>query len=71
VAEKSPLEHATPQAPAAEFFYPSLIKGEMLATYPVLVWPQPWFDPDGMHNWPKLIDIDRTPFTAWSKRVGQ
>jgi hypothetical protein len=67
----TPLERATPQTPAAEIYYPSLTKGEMLTAYPVLIWPQPWFSPEGAHAWPKLIDIDRTPFTAWSKRIGQ
>jgi hypothetical protein len=67
----APLEKVTPRAPAAEFYYPALTKGEMLTSYPVLVWPQPWFSPDGMHDWPKLIDIDRTPFVTWERRVGQ
>jgi|SRR5215469_1443697 len=67
----SGLERSTPKAPVAEIFYPELVKGHGLDVYPVLVWPQNWLSPDGAHNWPKLIDIDRVPFTAWSKRIGQ
>ena len=71
VADASALEHATPAAKSAEIFYPELIKGSGLDVYPILVWPQNWLNPDGAHNWPKLIDIDRVPFLAWDKRIGQ
>ena len=43
----------------------------MLETYPVVIWPQPWLTPDSIMNWPRLIDPDRVPFTAWNKRIGQ
>jgi len=71
VADASALEHATPAAKSAEIFYPELIKGSGLDVYPILVWPQNWLTPDGAHNWPKLIDIDRVPFGAWDRRIGQ
>ena len=71
VADASALEHATPAAKSAEIFYPELVKGSGLDVYPILVWPQNWLNPDGAHNWPKLIDIDRVPFGAWDKRIGQ
>jgi hypothetical protein len=69
VPPPSGLERPAASAPVAEFYYPALVKGEMLQAYPLLVWRQAWFDPDPMHNWPKLMDIDRTPFVAWDKRV--
>ena len=70
-AATAPLEHATPAAKSAEIFYPELVKGSGLDVYPILVWPQNWLNPDGAHNWPKLIDIDRVPFGAWDRRIGQ
>jgi len=65
----SELEHAAPNAPVAEFYYPVLLHHDNLNDFHVLIWPQPWFNPEPMHHWPLLLDVDRTPFLAWSKRV--
>jgi len=56
----------------AEFYYPVLVHDRsMLDDYHILIWPQPWFSPDPMLHWPLLLDVDRTPFITWNKRVGQ
>jgi hypothetical protein len=70
VAELSP-EKAAPGAPVAEIYYPQMINGHWLDDYHILVWPQPWLSPNSMLHWPVLLDIDRTPFVAWDRRVGQ
>ena len=44
-------------------------KANILQQLPLML-PQPWLSPDYMHNWPLLLDIDRTPFKAWDKRIG-
>jgi hypothetical protein len=67
----SELEKAAASAPVAEFYYPTLLHHNMLDDYHVLIWPQPWFNPDTMVHWPVLLDVDRTPFIAWNKRIGQ
>ena len=68
---ETPLEKAALRAPVAEIYYPALVKADTMDSYPKLVWRQPWFNPDGMHNWPVLLDVDRVPFKTWDKRVGQ
>jgi len=72
VAEAAPsaLERAAPKAAAAEILFPALQRTEMTTVYPLL-FPVAWFDPRGMHDWPLLLDIDRVPFGAWDKRIGQ
>jgi len=68
----SELERPAAHAPVAEFYYPVLVHDRsMLDDYHVLVWPQPWLNPDSIMHWPLLLDADRTPFTTWNKRVGQ
>jgi hypothetical protein len=69
-AKPSPLEQATPKAAAAEILFPALIRTEMTTVYPLL-FPVAWFNPHGMHDWPLLLDIDRVPFGAWDRRIGQ
>jgi len=69
-APASPLEQATPKVKAAEILFPSLVRSEMRAAYSLFM-PVAWFDPHGMHDWPLILDIDRVPFAAWDKRVGQ
>ena len=72
VAEAAPsaLEQATPKAPTAEILFPALIRTEMTTAYPLFM-PVAWFNPAGMHDWPLILDIDRVPFGAWDKRIGQ
>jgi hypothetical protein len=65
----SPLEHASPTAPAATILYPEMVRGGDIAAYPFLVWRQPWLSPASIMEWPLLIDIDQKPFIAWNKRV--
>jgi hypothetical protein len=48
-----------------------MIKGNGLDAYPLLIWQQPWLVPTSITAWPLLLDIDRVPFTAWTKRVGE
>ena len=70
-ATPSPLEQATPKAGAAEILFPALVRIETMATtYPLII-PVAWFDPHGMHDWPLILDIDRVPFGAWDRRIGQ
>jgi hypothetical protein len=64
------LERVNANGPAAEIYFPALTPGNGLETYPLLVWRQPWLDPVSSLYWPKLIDIDRTPFMAWDRRIG-
>lgn len=67
-----PANMAGEGAPAAEVYYPAMtVTDSGLNDYPVLVWRQPWLSPDSILYWPPLIDIDRTPFVAWDKRIGQ
>jgi len=71
VAEKrSPLDRISENGPDAEIYYPGLKQADRLNDYPVLIWPQPWLSPVSMLRWPQLVDIDRTPFVAWDRRVG-
>jgi hypothetical protein len=65
------LERAGPQAPEAAIYFPAMIKGNGLDAYPLLIWQQPWLVPISITAWPLLLDIDRMPFTAWTKRVGE
>jgi hypothetical protein len=65
------LERAGPQAPEAAIYFPAMIKGNGLDAYPLLIWQQPWLVPTSITAWPLLLDIDRVPFTAWTKRVGE
>jgi hypothetical protein len=65
------LDKIASNAPAAEVYYPALIKHDLLDGYPTLIWRQPWLSPDSIMHWPPLMDIDRTPFVAWDKRIGQ
>ena len=72
VAEAAPsaLEQAAPKAAAAEILFPALIRTEMTTAYPLFM-PVAWFNPAGMHDWPLILDIDRVPFGAWDRRIGQ
>ena len=72
VAEAAPsaLERAAPKAAAAEILFPALIRTEMTTAYPLFM-PVAWFNPAGMHDWPLILDIDRVPFGAWDRRIGQ
>jgi len=69
--KRSWLDRVSENAPDAEIYYPGLKPANRLNDYPVLIWPQPWLSPDSMLHWPQLVDIDRTPFVAWDKRIGQ
>ena len=53
-----------------EIYFPTLQAGNILDGYP-LIYPQPWLAPDSMRNWPLLLDVDRIPFAAWDRRIGQ
>jgi hypothetical protein len=68
---QSGLDKVTAEAPAAEIYYPQLTQRDWINSYPLLIWRQPWLSPDSVLHWPQLIDIDRTPFVTWDKRVGQ
>jgi hypothetical protein len=52
-----------------EVFYPAMVKGAGVDSYPRLVWRQPWLSADSIIHWPLLLDVDQKPFTAWTKRV--
>jgi len=67
----SPLDRVAANGPAAQFLYPALVKADGVEVYPPLTWQQPWFSPDSIMHWPLLLDIDRIPFGAWDRRVGQ
>jgi hypothetical protein len=70
-AQASWLERPAANAPPAQILFPSMITGNMLEGYPSLSWHQPWLSPDTIMHWPLLLDVDRVPFTAWTKRIGQ
>src|SRR5215471_1115946 len=65
----SPLEQVAPNGPRATILYPELRPGAGIQPRPILSWHQPWFAPQTIMGWPLLIDIDRTPFVAWDKRI--
>jgi hypothetical protein len=65
------LERAGPNAPEAAIYFPAMVKGNGLDAYPLLIWQQPWLVPISITAWPLLLDIDRAPFTAWTKRIGE
>jgi hypothetical protein len=70
-AQPSWLERSAANAPPAQILFPVIHAGSILETYPLVVWPQPWFSSESVMRWPLLLDVDRVPFTAWSKRIGQ
>jgi hypothetical protein len=70
-AQASWLERPAANAPPAQILFPSMIAGNMLDGYPSLTWHQPWLSPDTIMHWPLLLDVDRVPFTAWTRRIGQ
>jgi hypothetical protein len=65
------LERVGTHGPVAAVYYPELKPGETLAA-PVF-WPLPiaWLSPLSMVFWPVILDVDRIPFIAWNKRIGQ
>lgn len=69
--KQSWLERVSDNAPTAEIYFPELKPGNGLETYPPMIWHQPWLTADSIMHWPLLLDIDRVPFTAWNKRIGQ
>ena len=56
-----------------EVYYPGLKSHSAFGFGPVtpLTWRHPWFTPIPITDWPLLLDVDRVPFTAWEKRIGQ
>lgn len=67
------LERSSDKANPAEIYFLTTVngRGNPLEAYPPLMWRQPWLTPNSIMNWPLLIDIDRTPFAAWNKRIGE
>jgi hypothetical protein len=65
------IERAGPKAPEAAIYFPAMVKGNGLDAYPLLIWQQPWLVPISITSWPLLLDVDRVPFTAWTKRIGE
>jgi hypothetical protein len=71
-AEKSSwLERASDKTAPAEIYFPAMMRGNMLEAYQPLIWQQPWLTATSIMHWPLLLEVDRVPFTVWTKRIGQ
>jgi hypothetical protein len=66
------VEKATTETKAATVYYPDMQPG-LFGFAPVipLSWALPLYSPYSIATWPPMIDVDRVPFTAWSKRIGE
>jgi hypothetical protein len=71
IERPSALERAANDGPQASIYYPAMIPGQGINVQPLWNWPQPWLSADSVLHWPLLLDVDRTPFTAWNKRIAQ
>jgi hypothetical protein len=66
------VEKASTETKVATVYFPEVQPG-LFGFAPVipLSWTQPWYSPSSIATWPPMIDVDRVPFTAWTKRVGE
>jgi len=57
--------------PEPTIYYPEYKSNAAFGFGPIapLSWRQPWFSPISIRQWPLLIDIDRVPFTTWTRRI--
>jgi hypothetical protein len=71
--QSSWLEKAGDKATAATLYFPTLTQSSnsLMDAYPLLVWQQPWLNPQSIMQWPLLLNVDKVPFTAWTKRIGE
>ena len=58
--------------PEPEIFYPTMAfnKANILEMVLPLTMQQPWLSPYSILGWPLLLDVDRTSFREWDKRIG-
>jgi hypothetical protein len=69
-ANNPSTEQAAAETPKASIFFPTLAPGNILEGHR-LIMRQPWLSQESIVHWPLLIDVDRVPFTAWNKRIGE
>jgi hypothetical protein len=66
------VEKASTETKEATVYFPEFRPGLFgFAVVMPLSWSHPWYSPRSIATWPPMIDVDRVPFTAWTKRVGE